>query len=166
MIIEIRDADRADIQPLARIRHEGWHEVWEKLHAGILPDELKANRTLTYFAERLTEDFDRTCVAGPVGAPLGFATIIADELSQVNVANKARGTGVGKALVSDAEARIAAHGTDAAWLKCAIGNQPAIRLYETCGWKKTGKMTLDLRGATSVYPLEVWRFEKKLGADA
>ena len=60
------------------------------------------------------------------------------------------------------EARLAANGTATAWLACAIGNQRAARFYEKCGWRRVGNMINRLDTPTGIFPLEVWRYEKRL----
>jgi len=52
-----------------------------------------------------------------------------------------------------------------AWLACAIGNERAARFYEKCGWRRVGKMINPLDTPDGVLPLEVWRYEKRLGDD-
>ena len=86
-----------------------------------------------------------------------------DELYQLFVAAEARGSGVATALITDAEARLAAAGVETAWLACAIGNERAARFYENRGWRRAGTMINPLDTPDGVLPLEVWRYEKRLG---
>jgi ribosomal protein S18 acetylase RimI-like enzyme len=85
-----------------------------------------------------------------------------DELYQLYVSPQARGTGIAAALLADGEARLAANGTATAWLACAIGNQRAARFYEKCGWRRVGNMINRLDTPHGIFPLEVWRYEKRL----
>lgn len=107
-----------------------------------------------------------TVVAGPEAAPYGFCTIREDELFQLFVDPKGRGTGVAALLLTDAEARLAARGIATAWLACAIGNDRAARFYEKCGWRRVGTMINAAVTAQGPYPLETWRYEKRLGEQA
>lgn len=107
-----------------------------------------------------------TMVAGPEAAPYGFCTIREDELFQLFVDPKGRGTGVAALLLADAEARLAARGIATAWLACAIGNDRAARFYEKCGWRRVGTMINAAVTAQGPYPLETWRYEKRLGEQA
>ncbi|HEX7111578.1 MAG TPA: hypothetical protein VF216_03975, partial [Mizugakiibacter sp.] len=66
--------------------------------------------------------------------------------------------------IDDAESRIAAAGFDTGWLACAIGNARAARFYEKQGWRRVGTMISRLEIPTGVFPLEVWRYEKRLRA--
>jgi ribosomal protein S18 acetylase RimI-like enzyme len=40
---------------------------------------------------------------------------------------------VAAALIADAEAMLAEHGVEMAWLACAVGNNRAARFYEKSG---------------------------------
>src|SRR5512147_424313 len=101
-LIQLRTATDADVPPLARIWHDGWHEA----HAHLLPADLTALRTLDSFQPRLHRMLPDTRVAGPPGAPVGFCTIRDDELYQLFLAPEARGTGAAALLVGDAERRL------------------------------------------------------------
>ena len=56
------------------------------------------------------------------------------EVRSLYVAPEAWRAGHGRALLSEAEAKLAAHGFRTAILWVLPGNQPARRFYETCGW--------------------------------
>jgi GNAT superfamily N-acetyltransferase len=103
-------------------------------------------------------------VVGPIGAPVGFCIVMGDELSQLFVSASARGTGVAVALMADAEARLVANGVDTAWLTCAIGNDHAARFYEKRGWYRARIVVSVLDTPAGPFPLEVWRYEKKLSS--
>ena len=71
----IRNAEEADLDRLAEIWHQGWHEA----HAHLVPPELTRLRTLPNFRERLKAALPHLRVAGPPGAPLGFCQLQHDE---------------------------------------------------------------------------------------
>ena len=156
--MEIRAADLRDLDPLATL----WCNGWRDAHEAIVPAELARLRTLESFRERLEAGLASVRVAGPPGAPLGFAMVKGDELYQFYVSAEARGTGVAAALMADAEARLAERGVETAWLACAIGNARAARFYEKCGWRRTGTVVVDSETSTGPFPLTVWRYEKAL----
>ena len=153
-----RPARLDDLDALAALWHEGWHDA----HAAILPAALVRLRTLESLRERLLAGRDQTWVIGPPGAPVGFSMVKDDELYQLYVAPAARGTGVAAALIADAERRLAARGVELAWLACAIGNERAARFYEREGWRRTGVAVIRAETSEGPFPLEVWRYEKLL----
>jgi GNAT superfamily N-acetyltransferase len=104
------------------------------------------------------------CVVGPAGAPLGFCALKGDELYQLFVSREAHGSGVAAALIADAEARLARRGVETAWLACAIGNHRAARFYEKSGWRLTRSFVALSETSNGPFPVEHWRFEKRLGA--
>lgn len=154
----VRTADPADLEPLARL----WWSGWRDGHAAILPSELARLRTLESFTERMERALPEVRVIGPAGAPLAFHLVKGDELNQFYVDAPARGTGVAGELMADAEARLRAAGVELAWLACAIGNDRAARFYEKAGWRRAGTAVVPTDTSGGPYPLEVWRFEKRL----
>jgi ribosomal protein S18 acetylase RimI-like enzyme len=101
-------------------------------------------------------------VAGAPGEPVGFCVVKGDELYQIFVAAKARGTGVAAALMADGESQLAQSGVETAWLACAIGNERAARFYEKCGWRRNGTMSNEAETSEGTFLLQVWRYEKVL----
>lgn len=158
--MQLRPADPSEVDTLARL----WHDGWQDAHAAILPAALARIRTLENFRERLQAALVNVRVGDVDGAPAGFCIVEGDELYQLFVSPQARGTGLAAALVADAETRMAAAGVDTAWLACAIGNDRAARFYEKCGWCRVGNMINPLPTPDGVFELDVWRFEKRLGA--
>ena len=156
--LDVRPAERSEIDLLAQIWYDGWHES----HAQLVPPELTRLRTRDNFRNRLYAALADIRVAGPPGAPVGFCIVKGDELYQLFVSAAARGAGVAAALIADAERRLAAHGVRTAWLACAIGNQRAARFYEKCGWHLAGTMINQCETANGTFPLEVWRYEKSV----
>jgi GNAT superfamily N-acetyltransferase len=102
-------------------------------------------------------------VAGPVGAPLGFAIVRHDELDQLYVAPEAHGTGLAAALLDDAERLLRDRGVATAWLACAIGNARAARFYEKRGWTRVRTFTHLADTSDGLMPVETWRYEKRVG---
>jgi len=152
----VRNAAEADLDRLAMIWHQGWHEA----HASLVPAELTLVRTLPNFRERLQAALPDLRVAGEPSA--GFCQLKNDELFQLYVSAEARGSGVAAALIADAETRLAEKGVEVAWLACAIGNERAARFYEKSGWERVGVMINEAETPAGPFPLEVWRYEKRL----
>jgi ribosomal protein S18 acetylase RimI-like enzyme len=162
MTMTVRPASRDDLDRLAEIWHEGWHDG----HAHVVPAALTRVRTLEGFRQRLEAAFADIRVAGPPGAPVGFSVVKDDELYQLYVAAPARGSGIAALLIEDAEARLAAAGVGTAWLACAIGNDRAARFYRKRGWRLVGTTDYEAETETGPFALRVWRFEKDLTAAA
>lgn len=154
----VRSARESEIDALAHIWHEGWHES----HAALVPAELTQLRTVENFRDRLRAALPEIRVIGLPGAPIGFSVLKADELYQLFVSAPARGSGVAAALIADAEARLSARGVCTAWLACAIGNTRAARFYEKRGWRLGATILTHVETSAGAFPLEVWRYEKDL----
>jgi GNAT superfamily N-acetyltransferase len=156
--MQVRFADAAEVDRLAQL----WYAVWHETHAPLHPPELARLRTLDSFRERLRAAFASIRVVGPPGSPAGFCVLKGDELYQLFVSPEARGAGVAVALIADAEARLAERGVETAWLACAIGNDRAARFYEKSGWRLAGTVVNPAETSSGPFPLEVWRYEKRL----
>lgn len=156
--MQVRDAEPEDLKPLARL----WWSGWRDGHEGLLPEALTRLRTLESFEERMAAALPRVRPLGPVGAPLGFHLLKDDELYQFYLAAEGRGTGAAAVLMADAEARLIQAGVATAWLACAIGNARAARFYEKAGWTMTRIENVPTETSEGLFPLEVWRYEKRL----
>ena len=157
--MDVRDAEPLDIDALAAIWHDGWHDA----HARLVPAELTRLRTLDSFRDRLERALAAVRTVGPAGRPDGFSMVKDAELYQLYVAPRARGSGVAAALIGDAERRLADAGVATAWLACAIGNDRAARFYQKSGWHQAGTMMNLAETSEGAFALEVWRYEKTLG---
>lgn len=151
-----RRAQSEDLDPLARLWHDGWREA----HLAHVPAELTAKRTLQSFRARLNGFGDDVRVAGPLGAPTGFCAIRDDELDQLFVAPAARGSGLAATLLADGEARLAAKGIRRPHLLCVIQNHRAARFYERQGWENMGKAIEAVQTEDGPFRFELLRFEK------
>ena len=156
--MQVRSADAAEFDHLARL----WHDSWHQAHAPLVSPVLTRLRTLESFRERLRAAFPEFRVAGPLGEPVGLCLVKGAELSQLFVSPEAHGSGVASALLADAEARLAEHGIETAWLACAIGNHRAARFYAKCHWGLVGTVITTLETPSGPFPLDVWRYEKRL----
>jgi len=153
--MRIRHAEPGDVDALARIWVDGWHEA----HAELLPPELVRFRTYDHLRSRLLANLDNTSVVSSQGHLVGFALVKKDELDQLYVARGARGKGIAASLLSHALGRIGRAGHRRAWLACAIGNDRAARFYEKSGWSRQGVVTIKLDTPDGVVLLDIWRYE-------
>jgi ribosomal protein S18 acetylase RimI-like enzyme len=156
--MDVRTAEEADIDQLAKVWHDGWHDS----HAQLVPAALSQLRTLESFRSRLQAALPNIRVVGPSGARVGFCIVKGDELYQLFVSAQSRGSGVAAALIADAEARLSESGVETAWLSCAIGNDRAARFYEKSGWHRAGIMRAQLETGNGTFPMDLWRYEKSL----
>lgn len=156
--MKVRPAEERDLDQLAEVWFDGWHEA----HAPIVPAELTRLRTFESFRDRLRAALPYVRVVDASGSPVGFSVLKGDELYQLFVSAQARGSGVAAALIADAELRLRANGVETAWLACAIGNERAARFYEKCGWHRVGTMLNQAETSAGTFPLDVWRYEKHL----
>ena len=156
----IRDAQDSDLDQLANI----WLNGWRDAHLAIVPAALARLRTFDSFRERLSAALPRVRVAVVAGTPAGFVMLKRDEVYQFYVAAAARGSGLARELMGDAEARLAEQGSATVWLSCAIGNDRAARFYEKCGWRRTRTMIDHAETSEGPFALETWRYEKVLRA--
>ncbi len=152
--IDLRPATPDDLDVLADI----WRDAWRDGHAGHVPDELVELRTPGDFRRRLPERVERTTVAVLDGEVVGFVTVTGDELEQLFVADRARGTGTAAALIDHGEQQIA-RDHDRAWLAVVAGNARARRFYERQGWVDHGGFAYRADGIT----VPCLRYEKPVG---
>lgn len=155
-----RPLDPADFAATARLWHDGWHEA----HAGHVPADLVAARTLDRFLARVRDLGDGTRVMGPTGDPFGMCDIDGAELNQLFVSPRARGTGAAVTLLQDGEARLAAAGHARAHLFCLPENARAAAFYARQGWQDMGLFNMVPPDAGPVTRLMCIRFEKDLTA--
>lgn len=158
MDYQLNPAASEHVAQIAEIWHAGWHEA----HGQIVPAELVTLRTMESFLERSEENLSGTWIAVSDATVLGFCMVREDELYQMYVSPAARGGGVAKTLIGDAEKRILGNGYQIAWLACAKGNSRAMRFYEKSGWNMAGNEVVGLDTSQGAFPLDVLRYEKKL----
>jgi ribosomal protein S18 acetylase RimI-like enzyme len=154
----VRPAEPIDIDALAILWHDGWHEA----HASLVPAQLTTLRTLPSFRDRLQAELPSVRVIGPSGFPSGLCIVRDAELYQLYVSATSRRSGVASALLADAEQRLSMQGISTAWLACAIGNDRAAAFYEKHGWRRVGTMVNPAETSEGAFLLEVWRYEKRL----
>ncbi|MGR3503091.1 GNAT family N-acetyltransferase [Pseudaestuariivita sp.] len=158
MHIWLTQMTEAHTAEIAAIWHAGWHEA----HAAIVPQTLTDLRTLENFTDRLAALIPHTRIAMTTAGPVGFVSLLKDEVYQVYVAPAARGTGAAAALMHDAEARLARLGATRAWLSCATGNTRGAAFYERAGWTRTREEDTPLATSAGPFMLRCWRYEKAL----
>lgn len=131
-----------------------WHDAWHETQRGSLPDELADLRTLDDFESRLIALGDFVRVAVFDDNIQGLCAIkdadpdandpAPGELYQLFTAPTSRGSGIGAALIQDAEDRLRARGHATAFLKCLPDNDAALRFYRRHGWGGSGTKNVSL----------------------
>jgi|GEM_PF-411126 len=127
---DTRPATIEDLDALTDIWHDGWHEA----HADYVPNELIDLRDRASLRARMEKMLGTTDVVGPIGAPIGFCTVLENEIYQFYVSPAARGTGAANALIKAGETRLAAAGIELAQLSVIPENPRAQAFYRRNGW--------------------------------
>lgn len=136
-----------DADAIARVQVAGWHATYR----GLMPDALLDAHTFEARAPRWRQNLSeleprrRTTVFERDGTVVGFATAgpsrderEAGELWALYAHPEAWGSGVGRALLGDALAFLAARGHASVMLWVLRGNARAIRFYEAAGFRLDG----------------------------
>ncbi len=132
--VTLRPATVEDVASIASI----WHRGWQEGHLGSVPDELRTARPERSFWTRAARRLPDTTVAEVDGQVAGFVMVVEDEVEQVYVDEKHRGTGVAGVLLAEAERQVREGGHASAWLAVVAGNERARRFYGKCGWLDEG----------------------------
>jgi GNAT superfamily N-acetyltransferase len=157
----LRPATAADVEAIAALFHEGWHDV----HPGLVPDGLPERRTPEAFRERVTQrvaETDETTVAEVDGEIAGFIMVSGDEAEQVYVGRSHRGSGVAALLLTEAERQIAEGGFEVAWLAVVRGNDRAQAFYGRQGWDDDGDLDYPVMALGESFISPCRRFSKRL----
>jgi ribosomal protein S18 acetylase RimI-like enzyme len=91
-------------------------------------------------------------------------TVREDELEQLYVDPRARGSGAAARLLENGEKVIAAR-FELAWLAVAAGNARARRFYDRCGWYDVGDLAYQAQIAGGSIRVPCRRYEKHLRKD-
>lgn len=102
---------------VARLDRTAFGDAWKRL----APHE-----ALWVIPERAFARWSRVPAAGEA------------ELLRIAVSPEARGQGLGRALLEACQRDLAREGLAHLFLEVRPTNTPAIRLYESCGWKPCG----------------------------
>jgi GNAT superfamily N-acetyltransferase len=143
---------------------EIWYRGWRDGHLGHVPDALLAARTRGSFESRARQRVADTVVAIVEDAVAGFVMVAGDEVEQVYVAARRRGTGVADVLLAEAERLVAMNGHARAWLAVVAGNTRARRFYERRGWADEGPFDYHAAGGTGPILVPSHRYVKLLTA--
>ena len=149
LVAVIRPATDEDVDDLARI----WHEAWGDGHRGNVPDALVRHRGRDQFTPRAAERIATSWVGEVGGRPVGFVTVLEDEIEQIFVDSTARGSGMAGLLLERGQRAIRDAGHANAWLAVVAGNARARAFYEKSGWRDVGPF--DYQAQTDDGPIDV-----------
>jgi putative acetyltransferase len=121
----LRPAITADVPALAGIAAESYQTAF----ADFLDPVALAGRDTKFFSGYFPEVLDRVRLAEIDGRVRGFSQVTKSHLDMLFVAQADHGTGVGSALLRQAEA------LGAATLECFRDNKQARDFYEHRGWR-------------------------------
>jgi GNAT superfamily N-acetyltransferase len=155
----LRPGTAEDAAAVADLWHRGWHDA----HPGHVPEGLTAARTAAEFHDRARGRVDDTTVAEVDGEVAGFVMVVGDEVEQVYVDGKHRGTDLAGVLLDEAERQVAGQGHDEAWLAVVVGNARARRFYERRGWTDGGDLPYEVTADGRRFVSPCRRYVKRLG---
>ncbi len=153
----LRSATDADVEAIASV----WHAAWRDGHLGHVPEAVVADRTLPSFRLRVPSRIEATTVAADSDGVVGFVTVCDDELEQLFVADRARGTGVAAALLQHGERQIGVRFA-VAWLAVVAGNSRARAFYAREGWHDNGPIDYEAETSTGRAVVPSHRYEKRV----
>jgi GNAT superfamily N-acetyltransferase len=154
--MELRLAVAGDAFAVARVHVRAWQAAYRGLLPAQYLDGLRAvDRAPRYTFNR--PDGPRTTVAVVEGAIAGFATVVGDELSALNVDPGVWAKGIGKALIARVREELAASGVREARLWMLFGNERAGRFYERDGWTTDGTRRIETVWGVEVDEIEYRR---------
>jgi len=156
----VRPATAGDVDVLAAIWRDGWHEA----HAGRVPQELERERRAGSWHDEVRRRLPATWVAELDGHVVGFVTVVDDELEDIYVTAAARGTGVTATLLRHGEGVVRDAGFTAAWLAVVAANEGARRFYERHGWRDDGVFEHHARTASGPIAVPAHRYRRDVGA--
>jgi ribosomal protein S18 acetylase RimI-like enzyme len=156
--IQLRAATRAEAAAVAEI----WRAGWLDGHLGGVPDELVEARTPESFHRRAADRVADTTVAIVNAEIAGFTMVVADEVEQVYVAARYRGTDVARTLLLAAERQVASQGFREAWLAVVASNVRARAFYSRCDWVDHGPFVYRAAAEAGVIEVPAHRYTKKV----
>ncbi len=123
----VRAATLEDVPHAAEVASASYRAAF----APILDADELARRTPESFVPRFEASLARLRVAASGGRVVGFSLVTGTHLDMLFIDPAAQGTGAGRALLDEAEAR------GVCSLECFRANAPARGFYERAGWVVT-----------------------------
>lgn len=137
-MLVLRNARESDDHALGAIDHAGWSPTTDP------GDRWAVDRP--FFGEPTGTRIEDVIVATEDEVPVGFVKIRQEQsafgawtIAGLGVATEQRRRGIGRLLVRAALARAASASATSVWLKVLSSNEPAVRLYESCGFEEMAR---------------------------
>ena len=172
--VSFRPAGSADAECLSALATQVFFETYATSGIRIaLVREAEAQFSVAAFSERLSRPEGRTTLAERDGHLIAFAEIVlgarhvlvpqddAAELTRLYVQSPFLRQGVGRRLLSHAEALASKGGATTLWLTAWIGNARALAFYARQGYAPLGRTSYAFEGEV----FENRLFAKALGAN-
>lgn len=124
--MKIRELTAGDVDAVCRIEQESFSMPWK---AGDFLEMIEADYAYYYVAEE----------EGRIVGCCGIRNLAGEgEITNVAVAAGFRGRGIGRKMMEYMLKEASCHGIGDCTLEVRTGNTPAIRLYESLGFKSEG----------------------------
>jgi GNAT superfamily N-acetyltransferase len=151
-VVSIRDAQPADARAIAEVHVASWRWAYQDQLPESVLEALSVDEREIRWRERLRAPSSRSgCLVAELdGRVVGFASFGrgaedngpvvpgAGELYAIYLLREVRGVGIGRALMSCAEAGLLANGFEQGYLWVLETNDLARRFYEKAGWSWDG----------------------------
>ena len=140
--ITIRPCRPSDAEVVAAYHHRCWVLAFAPLVGEEAVAQLDPWFRLPTFRHWFGDGRDEivTLIAERDGVAIGHTSVDGNEVVHLFVDPDHWGSGLGRRLLLEAEALVAAAGHREAELHTIVGNEPAIRLYRSHGWEVTDRV--------------------------
>ncbi|WP_425404511.1 N-acetyltransferase family protein [Hwanghaeella sp.] len=160
MSIILRPATVEDIEEVAAV----WHDAWHDGHGELVSPPWRRLRDRENFRMRAPGLIPNMILAydEEAQAICGFVVPEEDQIEDLFVAAPYRGTGTAARLLRAGEEKLAAAGVALAQLECTQRNDRAQRFYEKMGWRVARAGTQEVDTPEGRQSLDIWVMEKAL----
>jgi GNAT superfamily N-acetyltransferase len=139
--VTFRPADPADAPAVAAYHRRCWLSTFAPLLDQSVAIATDPTRLLARWEQRLDPGSPMTTVVADLdGQPIGHTAVQGNELVNLFVDPDHWRRGLGRALLAEGEALLAAAGHREVELHTIVGNEPALALYRSAGWTVTDRL--------------------------
>ena len=158
MTITIRRGIPTDVEPIARLHHDVWHET----QAPFQPDVVRASRDLDFFRSRVAVFTGPPLVAERGTEVVGFCGWDHGYIGQLYLARDVRGQGVGRRLLQATETALLESGATEARLVVLAGNTEARLFFERNAWRVVNEQPIQIDTNSGPVQVGAWHMAKTL----